>query len=515
MLQLWFGRLNLLFAKEVSWSWFVLAVTLFLTAMNFNIFAFCFKYGESDFVEALSFVAIGFLLLLFCCALLFVPFLTKFFAILFVLLTAVCSYFITKFGVFIDASMIENTFKTDTKEAFELLNFGFVLWVAFLGILPSLVILNAKLRYHNWQRHLLQKASLLLLSLAFLAAVAVPQLEMLMPFFRHYKQVEYLFLPYAPIKSTNKYLRTLYKKPKTLSVIAPDASLEKPVSKLLVFVIGETARAQNFSALGYKPNETNFYTSRLANIAYFTATSCGTSTAVSVPCMFSQKPRTEFSKRDFEENVFDLLKRLQLSIAWIGTNSGGCQGVCDRLGNVQLLKTDFDAELLDEFDGVLATQQTGVIVIHLQGSHGPTYYKRYPKEFAKFTPSCNTNELEKCSASELRNVYDNTILYTDFVLSELIKRLQTNQNATLLYISDHGESLGEDGLYLHGIPYAIAPEVQTSVPMLLFSHDKALLRAAKTHKNLSQDYIFHSILSYFGVKTAIYNAEFDLFKEAK
>lgn len=158
MLKLWFMRLNLLFAKEVSWYWFVLAVTLFLTAMNFNIFAFCFKYGESDFVEALSFVAIGFLLLLFCCALLFVPFLTKFLAILFVLLTAVCSYFITKFGVFIDASMIENTFKTDTKEAFELLNFGFVLWVAFLGVLPSLVILNAKLRYHKWPTPLAAKS---------------------------------------------------------------------------------------------------------------------------------------------------------------------------------------------------------------------------------------------------------------------------------------------------------------------------------------------------------------------
>lgn len=337
MLKVWFGRLNLFFAKEVSWLWFVVAVTLFLTAMNFNAFAFCFKHGESDFVEALSFVAIGFLLLLFCCALLFVPFLTKFLAILFVLLTAVCSYFIAKFGVFIDASMVENTFKTDTKEAFELLNFGFVLWVAFLGVLPSLVILKVKLRYHNWQRHLLQKAALLLLSLALLAAVAVPQLEMLIPFFRHYKQVEYLFLPYAPIKSANKHLRSFYKKSKTIATIAPNASLEK------------------------------------------------------------------------------------------------------------------------------------------------------------------------CSERELQNVYDNTILYADFVLSELIECLQTRQNATLLYISDHGESLGEDGLYLHGVPYAIAPEVQTSVPILLFSHDQALLRAAKTHKNHSHDYIFHSILSYFGVKTEIYN----------
>ncbi len=515
MLKLWFGRLNLLFAKEVSWLWFVVGVTLFLTVMNFNIFEFCFKHGESDFVEALSFVAIGFLLLLFCCALLFVPFFTKFLAILFVLLTAACSYFITKFGVFIDASMIENTFKTDTKEAFELLNFGFVLWVAFLGVLPSLVIFKVKIRYHKWQRHLLQKTALIVLSLAILAAVAVPQLKMLVPFFRHYKQVEYLFLPYAPIKSTNKYLRTLYKKPKTLATIASDASLEKPVSKLLVFVIGETARAQNFSAIGYKPNKTNSYTSRLANIAYFTASSCGTSTAVSVPCMFSSKTRENFSKRDFQENIFDLLKRLQVPHAWIGTNSGGCQGVCDRLSNVWLLKTDFDEEMFDEFESVLATQKTGVIVIHLQGSHGPTYFKRYPKEFAKFTPFCNTNELEKCSANELRNVYDNTVLYTDFVLSELIKRLQTHQNATLLYISDHGESLGEGGLYLHGMPYAIAPEEQTSVPMMIFSHDQALLRAAKTHKNPSQNHIFHSILGYFGVKTAIYNAQFDLFKEAK
>ena len=161
--------------------------------------------------------------------------------------------------------------------------------------------------------------------------------------------------------------------------------------------------------------------------------------------------------------------------------------------------------------------------MHLMGSHGPTYYQRYPKIMAKFQPDCQRSDIENCSIEQITNSYDNTILYTDFFISQVINQLKSIQDqfdTAVFYISDHGESLGEDGLFLHGTPYAIAPKYQTHVPLIFWASEgfqqnkhlsrECLLNQAKK-QHVSQDYVFHSVLGIMDVKTKVYNAKLDIF----
>lgn len=251
--------------------------------------------------------------------------------------------------------------------------------------------------------------------------------------------------------------------------------------------------------------------------------SCGTSTAVSLPCMFSKSKRKEYSSSEFKENVLDILQKTGVKITWISNNTGGCKGVCDRIDKqrVMMRNADFDEALFADLDKSLTQLDTqNIIILHLQGSHGPSYYKRYPDKFKKFVPTCETNQLEKCSIDELVNTYDNTILYTDYILSEVLKKIEKQEDyeVSLLYISDHGESLGENGIYLHSMPYFIAPSTQTHVPLIFYSSNDELNNIARQNKSLklSHDNIFSTLLGYFDIKSPLYEKEYDLLsKDAK
>lgn len=164
-------------------------------------------------------------------------------------------------------------------------------------------------------------------------------------------------------------------------------------------------------------------------------------------------------------------------------------------------------------------EQDVLIVLHQMGNHGPAYYKRYPKEFEVFTPVCKTNELSKCTNEEISNAYDNAILYTDFFLSKVIEFLKANShnfNTGMLYISDHGESLGENGVYLHSMPYMIAPKAQIEVPMIMWfgghmareTNYVGLRRLI--NEPYSHDNIFHTILGMMEVKSSAYVPELDI-----
>lgn len=148
----------------------------------------------------------------------------------------------------------------------------------------------------------------------------------------------------------------------------------------------------------------------------------------------------------------------------------------------------------------------------------PIYYKGHPSKFKKFIPTCDTAELNKCTPDEIANTYDNTILYEDYLQSELINALEARKDkfeVAMFFFSDHGESLGENGIYLHGLPYSIAPDEQKHIPAIIFSSDSELLKKLKARKDesLSHDFVFSSVLGYFGVKTKAYEPEFDIFKE--
>jgi len=302
----------------------------------------------------------------------------------------------------------------------------------------------------------------------------------------------------------------------------------------VVLVVGETARAEEFSLNGYTRITNPQLSSR--NVTTFTdVQACGTDTAESLPCMFFHLGKDHYSRNKAKqyENLLDVLQRAGVQILWRDNNSGS-KGVGDRVKYEDMSNAKdealcsggecYDEILLKGLDKIL-DQNSGelLVVLHQKGSHGPSYYKRSPKDFEKFVPECTKDNVQDCDLQSIINAYDNTIVYTDYVLSRLIDLLKTQKYATaMLYVSDHGESLGENNIYLHGLPYAIAPKQQTQIPMIFwasssFLREKALdsaLLAKHRSDHFSHDNLFHSLLGLFNVETALYRPELDLFKAA-
>jgi lipid A ethanolaminephosphotransferase len=327
----------------------------------------------------------------------------------------------------------------------------------------------------------------------------------------------------------------------TFRDISLDALQLKPTSsgskKVTIMIVGETARADRFSVNGYH-KETNPYL-KSRNIANFKQTSsCGTSTAISLPCLFSHLERKSYNHKVGKNsaNLLDFFKQVGIDVQWRDNNTG-CKGICGRTEYLDLSQESDEAlcssgECFDEIllkglsEQIISTANDQVIVLHQKGSHGPAYHLRYPPEFEVFKPTCQSVQLQKCSQEELDNSYDNTIVYTDHFINETMKlmdALPSNVSASLVYISDHGESLGENNLYLHGTPYMIAPESQTHVPFFYWTPekndhiaqlDKGCLISKQNHP-VSHDNIFHSMLGYMDISTSHYQAELDLFSSCK
>jgi len=302
--------------------------------------------------------------------------------------------------------------------------------------------------------------------------------------------------------------------------------------------VGETATASHFSLNGYERQTTPGLEER-GVINYPDVHSCGTSTAVSVPCMFSARSRDAFSRSaaDSEENLLDVLQRCGVQVRWRENNSG-CKGVCDRVpvewgyqltDKPSLLSEDgvYDGALLEGLPDLI-DQGNGdlLVVLHQLGSHGPAYAKRAPDDAKRFLPECSQADLQNCAQEEMINAYDNTIVYTDMVLSQLIDLLEpvaADARVAMLYVSDHGESLGENGVYLHGYPCWLAPDEQTHVPMVLWlgpdsaqglGLDMSLVEAGR-HQPLSHDNLFHTLLGLFDIVTETYVQELDLLAPAR
>jgi lipid A ethanolaminephosphotransferase len=356
-------------------------------------------------------------------------------------------------------------------------------------------------------------------------------------FARENHDLRYKITPIFPLASLLDLASREMRTARPFRVIDADATRDPVTARrtIGIMVVGETARADHFSMSGYG-RQTNPNLAAEPNIIYGDAVSCGTSTLQSVPCMFSMRGRLDYSRRKAaaESNVLDILTAAGVQTVWIDNNSS-CKGVCARIENVNLRRdvdesspyySDMgylDGILLEKIDPYLET--TGpdlLIVLHVLGSHGPAYSRRYPESFARFTPSCDKASPTECSTTEVINAYDNTIVYTDFVLSQIIDRLKSHSadiDAFLFYASDHGESLGENGLYLHGMPYAIAPEAQTSVPFIAWLSDgfrrRQHLSAQDVQrfggKPLSHDNISHTLLGFFDIDASSYVADLDMF----
>ncbi|EAL6170147.1 phosphoethanolamine transferase [Campylobacter coli] len=462
---------------------------MLITLLNFNLHSFVYEKLSQNLLLTLVFIVAYFGLVHMIFSLIFVKYLTKILSIFFILSSCTSLYFITFYGVLIDSDMIQNVMQTDIKEVKDLLSWRLVL-LAIVVLLFCVFILRIRIE-NNTEQGFFKKIRVRVLSALlgcsiFLIAF-VPLSKTFIPFFRTYNEIRMYNVPFYPIYAVYRYCVRFVKVKPEFKTIANDAYRENNhTKKLLVLVVGETARAANYSLGGYAKNDTNFYTKK-DNVVFFdNFSSCGTATAVSLPCMFSLSKRQNYSSSEYQENVMDILQKTGVKASWIDNNSGGCKGVCDRLSDKQQLSSDWDENLL-------------------------------PYEFKKFIPTCDTNELSKCDSEALINTYDNTLLYTDYLLSEIIKLLKEKKDyeSSLIYLSDHGESLGENGIYLHGMPYAIAPSYQTHIPVIFWSNDKKLMMTAQNHKGLklSQDNLFSTLLGYFDVKTMVYESDYDLLNQ--
>lgn len=459
-----------------------------------------------------------------------------------ILIVAACiAYFMDTYSIAIHRLMIQNLVETDLLEVRGLLNKTLFLYVFFLGVLPSLLLLFVQIKFSSFTLELWIKTKYILAAFAVCIILIVSMSADYASFFRNHKSIRQMANPLNFMDAGISYATTNTKVVDVMP-IESDAAITafgkvqiKPI--LFILVVGETARADHFGINGYNRDTTPFLAHQ--NIINFTnVVSCGTETAVSVPCMFSALGRNKYSdsKAKAQEGLLDVINHAGISVLWRDNNSS-CKGACNRVVyedvqhlNVSDLCNDrecFDNVLLHKLDEkISAMKGNKVIVLHQKGSHGPDYFNRYPKNMEHFTPVCKDNQLQKCTREEVINAFDNTIRYTDYFLNGTIKWLATKAseyNTSLLYLSDHGESLGENHLYLHGMPYAIAPKEQTQVPFFLWlSEGFEKANAIDIHclrkisdTAYSHDNLFHTVLGLLNVSTKVYDAELDIIKPCK
>jgi lipid A ethanolaminephosphotransferase len=451
--------------------------------------------------------------------------------------TAIGGYYMWTFRVVIDSTMATNVLQTDWKEAEALLTWRLALVVLLGAVLPSWLVWRCTVVHHPWPRQALRNLGGALVAIAAVAALILLSFQSLASTMRNHKELRYLLNPLNSIYALGHAGFGSQRMRGELAPVGRDATAAAADGKprMLLLVLGETGRSGNFGINGYA-RDTTPELARAQAASFRNAWSCGTNTAASVPCMFSPLGRDGFLARDRNsENLLDVLQHAGLAVLWIDNQPGGCKGVCDRVPHVNTsgLKDPrfcatgecHDEILLAGLDERLAALPAAqrargvVLVMHQMGSHGPAYAERTPAAFKRFLPECTSSHLPDCSSEQLRNAYDNTIAYTDHVLGSAIGWLRgrADYRTALLYVADHGESLGENNLYLHGLPYAIAPDVQKHVPWVTwFSRDfeqasGITMNCLRTRADarITHDSLFHSVLGLMQVGTSAYRRDLD------
>jgi len=510
----------------------IIIIALFFTLFsNYSFFSNVvevYPFEGMNIVYILSVSILLFTFMVFLFSLLSNRYIIKPFIIIILLVSSLTSYFMNSYHVVIDSSMIRNSMQTDLAESLDLFNINMLLYLLFLGILPSIFVYKVKLKSSSFKVEFFRKIKTLLFSLLIIVIVLFSFSKFYTSFFREHKPLRYYTNPTYWIYSIGDYIaKTLNSGEIVVKPIGLDANITPTNTphKLVIMVVGEASRADHFSLNGYE-RKTNplLEKENIINFSHFS--SCGTSTAVSVPCMFSVYDKSDYSyKKGISiQNVLDVLDHTkQVSILWRDNNSDS-KGVAIRLPYEDYKSsknnTVCDQECRDEgmlvgLDKYIEQHKNKdiLIVLHQMGNHGPAYYKRYPKEFEKFKPVCKTNQLEECTQESIANAYDNAILYSDYFLVKSINFLKKYKDfdTSLLYIADHGESLGENGIYLHGLPYFMAPDAQTHVGAFAW-FGKNTHKNIDTNKTYSQDNLFHTLIGLFNVKTEVYDKKMDIFR---
>lgn len=436
------------------------------------------------------------------------------------------------YGIAMTPDMVRNFLATDFHEAS-----GYWSWSLALNFilitLPGLLLIN-RLRSSRRPESKLKRLGICVVTLLCGVFVLFIQLQPFSALMRGDKSLRYLFAPVNIVYSTSSTLLRDQNPEKAQKVIvdaSPKAIFTSDKPTLFVVLIGETARSTNWQLASYeKPTNPELSKLNIINIPKVQA--CGTSTDVSLPCMLSRVGRRDYDRKRIltEESLPSLLKRAGFSVTWVD-NQSGCKGTCD---GVRVTKPTPDPlychagtcmdgvfnRSIDEAFNALKTQSHAVLFLHMMGSHGPAYYKRSTESEKVFGKECTDPTFKSCSKESIRAAYDSSIRYTDRVVAELIRKLQnkTDINTALIYLSDHGESLGENGLYLHGAPYYIAPDEQKIVPMVMwfsepfkknYTIDTRVIEE-NSHKPVTHDHLYHTILGLLNVRSSTYDSQWDL-----
>jgi len=455
-----------------------------------------------------------------------------------IVVTVFAAYYTSTFTVFLDPGMLRNVLRTDTKEAAELFSPGMLPYLLAFAVAPLLVLSRVQIRRESWRRAALIRLSSLALALLVGAGSLLLIFQDVAPLMRNNKGIRYLITPANYLYSLVRVLSTdvnVAARPRIqigLDAVKAESWQQHKKPALFVVVVGETARAANWGLSGYA-RQTTPELAQLDVINFSKTSSCGTNTEVSLPCVFSVYGRRHYDEDKIRgsESLLNVLDHAGLKVIW-RDNQSGCKGVCEgveeqKLGSSKVPELCDGERCLDEIllhglDKVLADNRGNlVLVLHQLGNHGPAYFKRYPPAMRRFEPVCETADLAKCPREAVVNAYDNALLYTDHVLAQTIaflKKQDAHYDTAMIYFSDHGESLGENGLYLHGVPYSIAPKVQTEVPMVMwfspgyassFGLDTDCLRR-RAMQPAAHDNLFHSVLGLLDVKTSVYDPTMDL-----
>ena len=471
---------------------------------------------------------------------------------LFLLFAAgVSQHYMLNFGAVIDSTMMANVLDTNAREAADLLTWGLLGNIFLVAGLPALWLVPLPVKRFPPLRTVLRVAVLVGGSVLVAVAATAAMYSVLAPLVRNNMGLRYLPNPIVPVWSTARVAtRPLWSRPKPLvtitagAALGPSHAVASARPPLVLLVVGETARADHFGMNGY-PRDTTPELAARGVLSFRNVWSCGTNTLASVPCMFSSLGKARFEARQADhENLLDVVQAAGMAVLWID-NQAGCKSVCARVASVSTndlngtpagARLCADGECLDEallegLDARIAAlpaerRSKGVLlVMHQMGSHGPAYGRRSTEAYKRFKPECRTTTLGDCVPAELINVYDNSIAYTDHVLARTIDwaRAQSGYAPALMYFSDHGESLGEYGVFLHGVPYALAPDAQKHVAMVAWLGDGMAARAGlasaclrgRLDEKLSHDNLYHSVLGLLDVTTPTYDRRLDIWSACK
>jgi lipid A ethanolaminephosphotransferase len=438
--------------------------------------------------------------------------------------------------------MLRNVIRTDPAEAGELISGRLLLHLGLYAGLPLLLLWRVRVARSGWRRSTLRRVGLLGLVALLLAGAVLAQFQPLASRMRNDRSLRYLITPanvvwsLASVAAADARGAARPREPIGLDAVAGPSWQARRKPLVVLLVVGETARAANWGLSGYA-RQTTPELARLPVVNFPAVVSCGTNTEVSVPCMFAPVGRRDYDEARIrgQQSLLHVAARAGVEVRW-RDNQSGCKGTCEGLPFEQVSSLPdgppcagercLDEKLVQDLGARLGSAKgTQLWVLHMLGNHGPSYFRRYPERFAKFLPDCRSDELRDCSVEQIVNAYDNALLYTDHLLATTIAQLKARSDevdSALIYVSDHGESLGEHGLFLHGAPYAIAPDVQTRVPMIAWASpgleqaaglapgclEPALRRAAGGR--VGHDHLFHTVLGLLDVRTSLREPALDL-----